>query len=676
MANIQGKIRVASEVPTPPVGYITLFTDALTMRPMYKDSTGAVYSYIGPSGLNGWTPVLAIVSDGNRRVQQVSDWTGGSGTKPAIGLYVGTSGFVADIANAVDIRGASGAVTPGEMKRTTAAPYSAPGALAWSTIGLDTAVHTFGTGVSYDIPNKRFSVSSTAGQAVNMFGIFSFAAAAGVNSGTQRSIRAVTRHPTTLVATELVGSTTQFPASPQIAQDVPFAISGVLPAGHFLEIQVSHNNSAPVTGAANLNVVGFVTVALAAATGLLSINGDTGPNVILSFADFDYIPAALPNWPGGFDPGNAAQALDALSAKLRATSTVNFAANADATLSAAQSNAARIVMTDAGSLLTGTVNVIIEARNNRFQFVNQTARNLLVKTPTGTGVTILSNAVADLSCDGTNVVFGSGDIQSVGSATLINRFGGQVGVGGAVNAGGSLFQINGELVVGAGITAAAPANGIAAQGEITTQAGLNSSRRLFIRGSGLEDVLDLGVGATQFCRLSRFGSLVLNGSASSLYVNYPGEFPLGGFTWRNAIAPLGNSGNLYLRGQGHINLAPAFGWGSATTVSGLAYHDALFFSGRVSIGHADFSTFPAAFVDVAASTASVPAVRIRPGAEYTGTASGSLYDNGTNLKRRGTSVARSILEARTQDIATEDVLQARTVSVVIDGTSVKLLAAA
>lgn len=62
----------------------------------------------GNPGSNGWMPVLAIVADGERRVQQVSSWTGGTGTPPASGVYVGGSGFVTDIALAVDIRGPSG----------------------------------------------------------------------------------------------------------------------------------------------------------------------------------------------------------------------------------------------------------------------------------------------------------------------------------------------------------------------------------------------------------------------------------------------------------------------------------------------------------------------------------------------------------------------------------------
>lgn len=69
---------------------------------------------IGPAGTNGldgddgWSLVPAIVSDGERRVLQVVDWTGGTGTKPATGSYIGATGLVAAIGDAIDIRGASG----------------------------------------------------------------------------------------------------------------------------------------------------------------------------------------------------------------------------------------------------------------------------------------------------------------------------------------------------------------------------------------------------------------------------------------------------------------------------------------------------------------------------------------------------------------------------------------
>lgn len=62
----------------------------------------------GDAGNNAWTPTLAIEADNARRVMKVVDWTGGGGTKPAINQYLTSSGFDADIANAVDIRGAAG----------------------------------------------------------------------------------------------------------------------------------------------------------------------------------------------------------------------------------------------------------------------------------------------------------------------------------------------------------------------------------------------------------------------------------------------------------------------------------------------------------------------------------------------------------------------------------------
>lgn len=65
----------------------------------------------GDTGGAGWTPVFAVVADGARYVQQVVDWVGGTGTKPATGEYVGPSGFVTAIGDAVNIRGASGSGT-------------------------------------------------------------------------------------------------------------------------------------------------------------------------------------------------------------------------------------------------------------------------------------------------------------------------------------------------------------------------------------------------------------------------------------------------------------------------------------------------------------------------------------------------------------------------------------
>lgn len=71
-------------------------------------ATEVLLAPVGPAGPNGWSPRLTIVNDGTRRVFQVSDWIGGSGTKPATGLYVGSSGLVSSIGSAVDVRGPIG----------------------------------------------------------------------------------------------------------------------------------------------------------------------------------------------------------------------------------------------------------------------------------------------------------------------------------------------------------------------------------------------------------------------------------------------------------------------------------------------------------------------------------------------------------------------------------------
>ncbi len=63
----------------------------------------------GDDGTNGWTPVEALVADGDRVVKRIVDWVGGTGTQPATGKYVGESGFVDDIGDGVDVRGAPGA---------------------------------------------------------------------------------------------------------------------------------------------------------------------------------------------------------------------------------------------------------------------------------------------------------------------------------------------------------------------------------------------------------------------------------------------------------------------------------------------------------------------------------------------------------------------------------------
>ena len=62
----------------------------------------------GSDGLNGWSPVLKTVARGNDVVLQISDWLGGSGTKPTTGQYLSSGGLVSNIANADNVRGLQG----------------------------------------------------------------------------------------------------------------------------------------------------------------------------------------------------------------------------------------------------------------------------------------------------------------------------------------------------------------------------------------------------------------------------------------------------------------------------------------------------------------------------------------------------------------------------------------
>lgn len=57
---------------------------------------------------NGWSPVFSLVADGERRVLQVSDWISGGGDKPETGMYVGEDGYVSELIDGADVRGAAG----------------------------------------------------------------------------------------------------------------------------------------------------------------------------------------------------------------------------------------------------------------------------------------------------------------------------------------------------------------------------------------------------------------------------------------------------------------------------------------------------------------------------------------------------------------------------------------
>ena len=63
----------------------------------------------GNTGDKGWAVEPELVADGSRRVLRIADYLGGEGAKPpGTGLYIGADGLTANLAEALDIRGATG----------------------------------------------------------------------------------------------------------------------------------------------------------------------------------------------------------------------------------------------------------------------------------------------------------------------------------------------------------------------------------------------------------------------------------------------------------------------------------------------------------------------------------------------------------------------------------------
>ena len=110
-------------------------------------ATGAT----GSQGQKGWSPVLAIISDGERRVFQVADWVGGAGTKPATGQYVGVSGLTAVIGDAIDVRGPQGAT----------GPTGATGATGSAAKAISTVIHQTNNSLLFTL-NDATTVTSDA----------------------------------------------------------------------------------------------------------------------------------------------------------------------------------------------------------------------------------------------------------------------------------------------------------------------------------------------------------------------------------------------------------------------------------------------------------------------------------------------------------------------------------
>lgn len=100
---------------------------------------------LAAGGYDGYSPILAVATDGVRKVLQITDWTGGAGPKPTTG-YLGASGIVADIADGVNIAGSAtgnvnqtGSVTAGHLAVWAATETIEDGGAAGGMANLDVA---------------------------------------------------------------------------------------------------------------------------------------------------------------------------------------------------------------------------------------------------------------------------------------------------------------------------------------------------------------------------------------------------------------------------------------------------------------------------------------------------------------------------------------------------------
>ena len=62
----------------------------------------------GTNGRNGWSPIYSAVERGQDLVLRIVGWTGGTGSQPTNGQYIGLNGLVNNIDQAVNIKGPQG----------------------------------------------------------------------------------------------------------------------------------------------------------------------------------------------------------------------------------------------------------------------------------------------------------------------------------------------------------------------------------------------------------------------------------------------------------------------------------------------------------------------------------------------------------------------------------------
>lgn len=96
-------------------------------------------------GTNGWSPVLLPETDGTRTLLKVTNWMNGSGTKPAVGMYLSETGYTLVKADAFNFNRskrldtyAAVSAADGTVTVVFATPFPAPPRVLVSARGATT----------------------------------------------------------------------------------------------------------------------------------------------------------------------------------------------------------------------------------------------------------------------------------------------------------------------------------------------------------------------------------------------------------------------------------------------------------------------------------------------------------------------------------------------------------
>lgn len=96
----------------------------------------------------GYSPVLAVASNGTGEVLRVIGWEGGAGPIPATGLYIGSNGYVTNITDGVNIKGNDGAAGAGINIQ-----------VGTGILNTGTAVFSNSNGVSFGLSGSTITAS-------------------------------------------------------------------------------------------------------------------------------------------------------------------------------------------------------------------------------------------------------------------------------------------------------------------------------------------------------------------------------------------------------------------------------------------------------------------------------------------------------------------------------------